>query len=349
VKDVDCVAQKFFADFTLFMKWYDPAHEGITAKTVSHHQDSVTIPDVMIANAIQLDVRDEMVRRFDEDPPGVLMVEVVYTGVLTEYMELELFPCDIQDLTISVRFKDLRWSAQILEETIHRRICSSVEMSEWKVFQPVHRIHRDLGHQFFDLKVKILRKPEFYKWNIMFMVGGITTLTFFTFLFEVQEWEQRSTYSATLLLTSVAFKFSIGNSLPKVSFFTVLDVYLFVSFVFMLLLILESAVLKGLTLSDWGYSFADLRALDLRLCAIYLALWVLCNLWFLFRFDKLEQRQTSKLGHLLTHISTNKVSKGAMGFLIRGDLGDSDDDSDAEDAGVDSSYIADRGSGNNSD
>merc|ERR1712224_365421 len=78
------------------------------------------------------------------------------------------------------------------------------------------------------------------------MVGGISTLAFFAFLFRAEDWNKRSNYVGMLLLTTVAFKFITADSLPKVSFMTIMDVYLFASFIVLLILIAQSATMKAI-------------------------------------------------------------------------------------------------------
>ena len=50
----------------------------------------------------------------------------------------------------------------------------------------------------------------------------------------------------TLILTAVAFKFAIADSLPKVSYFTVLDKYMLCSFIFLYLIAVENFVIARL-------------------------------------------------------------------------------------------------------
>lgn len=321
LKEVDCVAQRFFCDFTLCIKWYDPANRALNTPGIVESSHKVQKPEVMIANATQVQVRDTSILRIATDAPGVLHCETVYTGVLSEFMELELFPLDVQDLTIAVRMRDHRWKVRVLSEPHFRMICPTVELAEWQIFEPLIKVSRDeaIGRPTWELKLKVFRKHDFYMSNVIFMVGGIASLTFFAFLFRADHWEQRSTYSATLLLTSVAFKFVVSNSLPKVSFFTVLDVYLFASFCIMVVIIIESAVMKVLYVYQ-NMPLDTLASVDFICALSLLSSWVLMNVAFLFRFHRLEVRQRRELGELLPFITTNSAAKGAMAYLLTGEV-----------------------------
>jgi hypothetical protein len=52
-----------------------------------------------------------------------------------------------------------------------------------------------------------------------------------------------------LLLTAVAFKFAVSDSLPNLPFMTVLDQYVLVNFVFLFLQTLETYIVGGMALS----------------------------------------------------------------------------------------------------
>merc|ERR1719253_1422174 len=115
-------------------------------------------------------------------------------------------------------------------------------MAEWKVHKPKEQCTMGKqGRAAYELRMVVSRKPDFYVTNVMFMVAGLTTLAYLAFLFPAEAWDDRSSYICMLLLTTVAFKFIVANATPKVSFMTVLDLYLFTTFFVMLLLIVQAA------------------------------------------------------------------------------------------------------------
>merc|ERR1712232_613373 len=164
-----------------------------------------------------------------------------------------MFPLDVQDLTLILRFKDPQWSIRTLSAQELQVIATSVEVAEWFLYEPQteHRRDKTSGRASWQLKLRVFRKSGYYMTNVVAMVGGIATLTFLAFLFGPHQWEQRSAFSATLLLTSVAFKFILANALPKVPFMTLLDIYLIVSFLMMIAVIVESGSLYLFYRLEW--------------------------------------------------------------------------------------------------
>merc|ERR1719191_945423 len=94
VKDIDCVAQRYFCDFTLFLKWH--AHEYASRalsprlwdgggggklsrssfvgqrRTRLTPGEDVQPPDFYISNEVELNIRDRDCYAEPSDPPGVV-------------------------------------------------------------------------------------------------------------------------------------------------------------------------------------------------------------------------------------------------------------------------------------
>jgi len=331
VASVDCVAQEFFADVSIFMKWYDEANKccdvgELEAETLAHK------PHIIISNVVAVKVRFQTYVKLASDPPGVVHCETVYTGRFREFMELEQFPLDQQDLSVSFRFVDARWAVRLLTQPKFRTITDDVELAEWFMFEPHVKIGRiSGGTATFTLKMKVFRKFQYYLSNVIGMMGGITTLAFFSFLFEPTMWEQKSTYIATLLLTSVAFKFVVDGSLPKVSFTTILDLYMLVAFGIMVTVLVQAGIIKGLQRTGLA-SDETIHSLNTTLGFILVFGWFIWNIGYFWRFFQFEQEQRDRLGELLPQIITNKESPGSCAsflFCQKDEDSDSDQGSDS--------------------
>jgi hypothetical protein len=310
VSKVDCVAEEFFADLSIFFKWFDEANKGfglgeIEASRVSNK------PHILIANDINVQERMTNYARLPCDPPGVLHGEMVCTGIFGEFMELENFPLDFQDLSIKIRFVDCRWTAKSLDPTSDAKylsITGNVELAEWLMYEPHTETGRTaLGNATWDLRMKVLRKFRYYLFNVIGVMGLLTSLVFFSFLFEAAAWIYRSAYCATLLLTSVAFKFAVDGSLPKVSFTTILDLYMSVAFGMMVGVVVEAAFVKFLQ-RMFHPSDEELSMVDTILCCSMTLGWLSWNIVYLCRLFQFEMRQVRRVGQLLPHIATNKAS-----------------------------------------
>ena len=76
------------------------------------------------------------------------------------------------------------------------------------------------------------RRPGYYIWNVVVPHMLINIMTLSVFALNRDEVEARLSITVTMVLTSVAFKLYISDSLPLVSYNTILDWFVLLSFVF---------------------------------------------------------------------------------------------------------------------
>jgi hypothetical protein len=315
LKDIDCVLQNFYADFSIIYHWYAPELVGMPEGNAEPSiLDEVDRPQVMIANEVDLEEKDVDVRVLNTN--GLVQMEVVYTGVLSEFMELDLFPLDIQDLSVVVRSKMAGWHFKPLKDPGFRRVTASVASAEWLVAEPQMTVSVNTARKCtWRLRMKVMRKSSFYESNVMAVVGSLSTITVFSSLFPYWDWESRSNFITTLLLTAVTFKFVVGKQMPKVSFFTILDIYLLFSNMFMVALMAEAAALKLLVNVDM-IDAGDGMFVDLCFMSGMMFLWIFGNIWYYWRYRALMLRQTDLVGPLVKDITTNFETQGAMSILM---------------------------------
>ena len=78
--------------------------------------------------------------------------------------------------------------------------------------------------------------------NIMGVLFCIVTLCWLSFIYPCDQLENRLSTNMTLVLTSVAFKFTLSSFVPPVSFLTALDKYVLLNFFYLLGVIVENGV-----------------------------------------------------------------------------------------------------------
>lgn len=320
VKDVDCVAQCFYCDFTLTLKFY--AEELVKKKTDPKQKVALTVDDVevpahYIKNAVSVVIKDECWYMAPDEPPGVVTYEAMHSGTIAEFMELEYFPLDTQDLTISIQFQDSHVIPKNLDPSeLYQRIRPEVQMSEWTMYEPKVNVEVGKnGRSMWQVKLVIYREWGYYVTNILLPVGLINFMSFYSFLYEPDQWYERACHDLALLSALIFFKFVIGESLPKVSFFTVLDLYIFPSFVFLLVMMTVFALMKLLTLIGILEAGSDLaRLVDLSICLGLFGMWVAAQVIFVYRFRATDTKQRSSLGPPLG--LTRSVPEGIFNVFL---------------------------------
>ncbi|XP_028408118.1 uncharacterized protein LOC114530711 [Dendronephthya gigantea] len=237
VGDIDNVNQQFYAYFVLTLTWKEPRLKGMKREDVvwSEQWD----PRINFKNQLtvdRLEKHHELRYEPGDDIPTVYMY-VYAAGIFKEILELSDFPFDYQSLSVQI---ESDWPDNIMSFEKNNEIKDSVILQtfagchEWSLCPHVvagrvdpkknnsgsHRTYPN-----YEITCHVKRKPNFYMWNVALIMGLIMSLTFCSFSVDVDSPEDRLSVTLTLLLTSVAFKFVVSQSLPNVSYLTCLDQY----------------------------------------------------------------------------------------------------------------------------
>merc|ERR1712118_597284 len=101
----------------------------------------------------------------------------------------------------------------------------------------------------------------------------------------------------------------IEGATPKLACITVMDLYLYLSFLVLLFLILQSAGIKYL-LEIGIISKIRVVYLDTSLAMAVSVLWIVINVWYFKRFYDLETEQSESIGPRADFIS--RTRKGGV-------------------------------------
>jgi hypothetical protein len=166
-----------------------------------------------------------------------LKLEVIYQGVFKHLFELNKFPFDEQTLKIrcvfwrktqadfSRNFKEF----EINKTAFDKKMCDQPDYSFINTKTDISG-EPCVGH----LTIKLLRKPWYYTISTTLSLWFILSLALATFLMPTTHLTDRASDTITLLLTVIAVKFVIASDVPKVPYFTSIDIEVYLSFIFLL-------------------------------------------------------------------------------------------------------------------
>jgi heme/copper-type cytochrome/quinol oxidase subunit 4 len=141
-----------------------------------------------------------------------------------ERMELKDFPFDLQRLTLDLRLDapdaSKKYDMGISVVQFHQQ---AIELTEWEMYPPSIRRH---GTDRSEVKIKARRHHMYYLQNIAGTMFMLSLLGLLTFQMDVGDIGSRVGTVLTLILTAVAFKFILSESLPKVPYNTMMDYYI---------------------------------------------------------------------------------------------------------------------------
>ncbi|CAD5125780.1 DgyrCDS13991 [Dimorphilus gyrociliatus] len=240
IGEIDTLKEQYEADVLIKSRWREP-----TLDKKSSTENNSTIdwrkfwnPKLFIENTIG-DPREFIYRnvKYDGDGRATVIEKKRVKGTFLENLELEHFPFDVQDLTVNVMSEREVDEIELVDDEYDFHSVngqSFVDEQEWRLYKHIETEHKEVHSEFSEqsvkrsavfIKCRAARRPAYFFWNIFLITFIICTLSFTTFSVQRDLPQNRLQLSFTLVLTSVAFKFVVNQSLPKISYLTYLDKY----------------------------------------------------------------------------------------------------------------------------
>lgn len=246
-----------------------------------------------------------------------LVWKKLVTATFGEHMELEDFPMDRQKLSIFVKSgcplprpgKESRMWFD-LEESKEKR--SQVNRQHF-FLQNIWSFSDKLKIEFPDgeeangcddtfqtiqISMEVTRKYGFHYWNIVLPMFLIVMMGMTSFWVPKERIADRLQVTLMLVLTAVAFKFTVSNMVPAISYMTLLDTYIIACWMFLFIMVMENGMA-----ATW---FTDEAEADF--IKILGRLWALTNACFAGKVIRILIRQKSS-SYVTSKRATGKSSR----------------------------------------
>lgn len=231
VMEINDVSQSFTADFSLFVRWNDKRLSA-KARGTSLAGCRLKPSDIWNPNIVAVNQR-KIFKRFEDfveiDADGTVTYRQRYFGELSSPLSLRKFPFDSQVLPIS--FVSLYGpediSFVVAKRWTGRRETFSIAGWSVEIATPlvttefVAAQNRDISRFDFDFMVE--RNSIYYVWRIIVPLALIIFMASTVFWIDPSELGPRVGISTAAVLTLIAFQFTAGRLLPRVSYLTRLD------------------------------------------------------------------------------------------------------------------------------
>jgi len=325
VSDLDPVGGCFNAKGQFWFRWWEPkfedrmVYEPGTTVPLSDMPSAQAIFDALNgANSIEFTKTAHEyvhIQQFPHDPIGCATFCVEFEGSFLENFELNQFPFDVQQLKIFFELTlapgNYRWGSicipdyQMTTKEMSRDLyvwefgLIDLVFSEWQVYEPqVLFGNQSFGassgqpmYPTYCISLQFRRKYDGWLKNVFLLLWLISSFSFSAFSLDPMEHHgDRIGIILTLLLTATAFKFVISDSLPKVTYMTVLDKYVAVCNLGFTIFIILFSLLPIMDVSE-------IRTVELMyFLPILSAVWVVFNIVFLYRVWRVNNLHKAKLG-----------------------------------------------------
>ncbi|KAH3763826.1 hypothetical protein Pelo_4295 [Pelomyxa schiedti] len=211
--------------------------------------DKVWKPVLFIENATQTDIRSEFITVGEKGKEDTLFYTIILAGRFEDHFSLRNFPFDKHLFRVLVRHDTTKQKSQKVTFEFKgfgytERDCDEVE---WVTGFPENPKIRKLlpepttKAEGFCIQTEAERRSGFYAGNLMTPLFFIISLGFLSACIDPTDQQTRLSISLTLLLTAVAFKGATSAYLPRISYLTIIDLYIIVAFTTLGLIVVENA------------------------------------------------------------------------------------------------------------
>lgn len=214
---------------------------------------------------------------YDEPAIGSVLVSKRFIGRFYDPMKVHAFPFDSHGLDVELFFNDC-YEVHLTRD-MPTGAFGELTNNEWVISNEINEHLVTItgasskSYQHFICTMNVQRQSRTWIVNFMFPTSVLTLFGSFTMLME-NSLDSRLGSILTLMLTQAAVKLVLAGYLPKVSYLTVMDQFVLLSFCRMAIAGIEAAVVSQMVGEEWE---GTVQRLDLLTFYVYLALWFLMH------------------------------------------------------------------------
>lgn len=256
---VDDVTQRFDMDFGLITQWIEPERDDDCdySEMTRLNEKPIWTPELLFYGTT-----GEMTNLLE---PSYFRLKNIYYGynnwIITfkDTLELERFPFDRQVLNIrgfstNAEFIDFQPELGIPPCVFESHAYSAIRLiaphDTWLAESVSCECTKEGNDSEISISMRLTRRPEFYILNIVFVNFLIVMISLSVYVIDAQDFASRLGILETNLLTAVAFKFVINSWVPNVSYLTLLDKYIILTFVIIFAIVVASFTMHFLNEDD---------------------------------------------------------------------------------------------------
>jgi len=236
VKEIDDLEQTFTVDVWFNETWNDPSLSektlGKSLEKCIYKANEIWTPQIVVINRNGGEELLNKIARVDIE--GNVNIKQGYVGELTSDLDFADFPFDTQDLhfimaAVGPDAEDITF--ELDNDTTGQRDVFSAE--GWSINlidgksndeairtwgdTPISNLHR------MDFRLQADRDKAYYVWKVIVPLCLIVLMAWAVFWIDPKHLGPQVGLSTATVFTLIAYRFSIGFSLPKVSYFTRMD------------------------------------------------------------------------------------------------------------------------------
>jgi len=206
-------------------------------------------PEPVLKNAIETEIVSRTQPHVQDGNYNMLNSTITYRAKFSEKLELENFPFDCQEFTMSMEFKGSDFHISGKNEGFITIDWKMFALDEWKpsthaVDCTLHRVNNRECSNNVSVSFKLQRDPSSYMWKLAVTSFMIVSGTFMFFGIDNHLLAERLGYIATMFLTGQAFQVVATSETPSLGYLTIIDYFLVVGNVFIYLQFVFATIIR---------------------------------------------------------------------------------------------------------
>lgn len=238
----------------LTAKWRDSRlvlspDEADAKRTRQFRMEDLWVPSIESANSISHKTGQYFLTAA---PDGVVTYVERFDATLSNNYNFRKFPFDTQVLRFEFHpflssDREIRFAPQALSSSGISED-ENTQLAAWKIKDLQYTMDKIGGNLHLPsadealFRIVVVRRSGFYLWKIFLPLLMITLIPAVVFWIDVEMFDWVLKIPMTMLLSMVAFEFTISRDLPRIGYITFLDAVFLASFIFLFLCIFEILV-----------------------------------------------------------------------------------------------------------
>ncbi len=256
VRSIDDVKQEFEAVLIVRLSWHDPRLRADTEGPRTFAADEIWNPRYQITNEVF--ARKRFRELLHVAPDGTVVHVQRLAGRFSSRLDLRRFPLDVQKLHLRLTFPD--FEPDQLEPLPDRGFSGMAQtmtiadwsLGEWSIHADSITAIKNIRRASVLFSFQTERMAGYYVWKIIFPMMLIVFMSWTVFWIKPENAGAQIGLATSSMLTLIAFRFILGNLLPRVSYLTELDYFTLGSTILVFLALVEVVLTSGLAQAGKG-------------------------------------------------------------------------------------------------
>lgn len=251
VFDIDSADQLTLVDFLVSARWHDESLAQKSDRTRFLDLEGLWSPELHVANERQL-------RRLIKDvlevrPDGTVTHRQRYIGTIASRMNLANFPFDRHRIGIRMASPAHRRLTFEVREAESGQ-AETLTVADWDIgpgtiyLDPFRVAAGELSSVVYEFQAD--RHIGYYVWKVMLPLVLIVFMSWTVFWIDPSNFGPQIGAATASMLTLIAYRFALGNLIPKISYFTRMDSFITGSTILVFLALLQAVSTSKLATSE---------------------------------------------------------------------------------------------------